>query len=117
MYNQLTFMKITPTVHELRKLGLKVRVSHYRLFYKFCQWTGRRLEVVKYGNKYEDDHGWWLLSPSGGKTEITITDKSGTDFYGVVHCSNKDSYVKAFGRKKALHRAYANYYESHRNWN
>ena len=110
-------MKTAPTVHELRLNGFKVRVSHYRLFFRFCEWTGRRLEKIAYGNKYQDDLDWWLLSPTGGKTEVTITDKEGNDYYGVVYCSNKDPYVKAFGRKKALYRAYALYCEANKNLN
>jgi hypothetical protein len=106
-------MKTTPTVHELRKLGLKVRVSHYRLFYRFCEWTGIRLEKVCYGNRYQDTLGEWMLSPRGGKTEVLITDKEGVDYYGDAYCSKKDSYVKAFGRKKALLRAYAQYHQVH----
>lgn len=103
-------MKTQPTVHELRKRGLKVRVSHYRLFYKFCQWTGRRLEQIAYGTSLTNELGWWLLNQYGGQTDVVITNEQGENFVGTVKCSKNDRYIKSFGLKKALLRAYSKYF-------
>ena len=104
-------MKETVTVYELRKRGFKVKVGHYRMFYRYNEWTGKRMEVLAYGTTHNDDCGWWLLSATGGKTEVCITDSKGNDYFGSTVCSNSDPYVKSFGRKKALLRAYASFKE------
>lgn len=111
-------MKTHPTVHELRKKGFKVRVSHNRLFYKYCQWTGRRLEVIAYGTSYTDTaHGCWLMDQYGGRTDVCITDSRGDNYTASTYCSKQDRYIKSFGTKKALLRAYAQYLESNQNFN
>jgi len=110
-------MKTPPTVHDLRKREFKVKVSHYRLFYKFCQWTGRRLEIIAYGTKFTNEQGWWLLDQYGGRTDVVLTDKQDNHYIGSVSCSKKDRYVKAFGLKKALLRAYSQFTTENRNFN
>ena len=73
-------------VDDLRNLGYKVRVMHYR-------------------NK--DNNG--NIVPKGGKTVVTITDPSnGQTFQGLAKCSDKDGFNKRIGVAIAMGRALRN---------
>ncbi len=99
-----------PTVYELRKQNWKARVSHFRRYYRYCTYTGRKLERdnLLSSSSYVDQSGdIWLLSPKGGCTVITLRTPEGKEYAGNCICSNVDSYVRKFGVKKALARAYA----------
>lgn len=103
-------MKTLPTVHELRKQGFKVKVSHYRLFYRYCSWTGRRLENIAYGTTLEDAGMHYLLDQYGGRTVVELSSPDGKSYFGQSDCSKNDRYIKSFGLKKALLRAYGQYF-------
>lgn len=109
-------MKHIPTVHELRKQGWKVRVTHERQYFRFCPRSGRRLTkftLSKGFGYYEDMQHWWALSPKGGRTAVTIKPPVDSiypvEYTGEVHCSLIDSYVRKYGVKRAMAIAYSNY--------
>ena len=70
------------TVDDLRHLGYKVRVMHFR-------------ERDQYGH----------YKTKGGKTIVTITDNNGHTSQGTARCSNSDGFNKKLGVKIAIGRA------------
>jgi hypothetical protein len=72
-------------VDDLRSLGYKVRVMHYR-------------------NK--DNNG--NIKPKGGKTVVTVTDNDGNTFEGLAKCSDNDGFNKRIGVAIAIGRALRN---------
>ena len=72
-------------VDDLRSLGYKVRVMHYR-------------NTDKNGN----------IKPKGGKAVVTVTDSSGNTFQGLARCSDKDGFNKRIGVAIAIGRAIRN---------
>lgn len=70
------------TVDDLRDLGYKVRVMHFR---------------------ERDNNGCYLTK--GGRTVVTITDNDGHTSQGVARCSDKDGFNKKLGVKIAIGRA------------
>jgi hypothetical protein len=69
-------------VDDLRSLGYKVRVMHYR-------------------NKDNNDN----IKPRGGKTVVTVTDNNGNTFKGLATCSDNDGFNKRIGVAIAIGRA------------
>ncbi len=78
------------TIQSIRKAGSKIRVSHFRYI------SGNKelfpISKVREGNLQH------CLLPTGGKTILTLTDKSGKNFRAEAACSKKDH----FCRKTAL---------------
>lgn len=99
-----------PTIHQLRRQGLKVRVSHQRQYYYFDARTGVKKTIIAHPDelKHED---FWVQSHFGGRTVITIVDKEDISYIGESECSLHDRYVRVKGRVKALARAYSCYLE------
>lgn len=84
------------TVKELRSMGYKVRVLHFR-----------KPSVFKIdGAKFEDHHN---PSPKGGATKLIIDSPDGQHFEGESKCSDSDNYNKKLGIRIALGRAGLNY--------
>ena len=117
-------MKKIPTVHELRKKGWKVRVTHERQYFRYCPKSGRRYTkstLSKGFGFFEELQYWWALSPKGGRTAVTIKPPVNSDwsveFFGESHCSVIDSYVRKLGVKKAMAIAYSKYLETNENFN
>ena len=103
-------MKNIPTVYELRKQGWKVRVSHFRRYFRYCPYTGRKLEkdeIAIPSANIDQNGNTWLLSAKGGYTVITLRNTEGKEYVGSCICSDVDPYMRKFGVKKALARAYA----------
>lgn len=73
------------TVDELRHLGYKVRVRHFRKL---------------------DEHN--NILPRGGETIVSITDEHGHTVEGVAKCSNNDGFNKKIGVAIAIGRALKN---------
>lgn len=73
------------TVHQLRKLGYKVKVWHTRNgSYDYLE----------------------QFDPRGGMTEVEVYDMNAQQSYlGIAQCSDKDNYNKKLGVKIALGRA------------
>lgn len=70
------------TVDELRHIGYKVRVRHFRLFDNFNN-----------------------ILPRGGITVVRITDEHGYTVEGTARCSNHDGFNKKKGVAIAIGRA------------
>jgi hypothetical protein len=108
-------MKNIPTIHELRKQGYKVRVTHIRNFYRFDPQTGKKSEFFAafQSSKYYKKHGLpkpteeekkneYFLNCKGGETVVEIVSASGKELgKGVAICSDEDAYVKRIGIRKA----------------
>jgi hypothetical protein len=112
-------MKKIPTVHELRRQGYKVRVTHIRKFYRFDPMTGRKQEffapfqsskftknhpdspLVAEKSKYEE----FFMSARGGETVVELNFGGKEIGKGVSVCSESDAYIKKYGVKKALGKA------------
>ena len=107
--------KTLPTVHQLRKMNIKVRVSHLRLWYRFDPKTGQRIETVKH--HLDVDVNDWTQSHFGGTTEIRLSDEHGIEYTGTAECYKKDRYIRKVGVMKALARAYSMWYEVNQNFN
>lgn len=109
-------MNTLPTIHQLRRQGLKIRVSHQRLYYFFDARTGVKKTLIAHPEEISKED-CWFLSHLGGRTVITIIDKENIEYVGESECSRHDRYTKRKGAKKALARAYACYYEVNQNFN
>lgn len=100
-------MKAIPTVHELRKSGLKVKLSHHRKFFRYDPFTGKKHEVVVPWHLKEVEFKDYFLDARGGETHVIITDPNKTEegLTGVSVCSNDDHFCRKDGIKKAIARA------------
>jgi hypothetical protein len=76
----------TPTIHQLRRAGWKVRVIH--------------------GIYDEYDNGEQLYDRF---TRIELTSPEGVDSMGIANCSKKDQWNRKLGNRIALGRALKNY--------
>jgi hypothetical protein len=77
------------TVQELRNMGYKAKVLHFRNHIdkqRFCGFSSN-------------------LSEKGGTTKIIIDSPTGEHFEGIAKCSNKDNYDKKLGVRIALGRS------------
>jgi hypothetical protein len=73
------------TVDDLRHLGYKVRVRHYRKFDNLNN-----------------------ILPRGGETTVSITDEHGHTVEGLSRCSSDDGFNKKIGVAIAIGRALKN---------
>jgi hypothetical protein len=119
-------MKKVPTVHELRKKGYKVRVTHVRQFFRFNPQTGERkrffaaFQSSKFYKKFnlkpaseQEMKDEFFLDSKGGETIIEIAFPQGNELgKGVSICSEQDSYVKKIGIRKATALALKNIEEN-----
>jgi hypothetical protein len=96
-----------PTIHQLRKEGLKVKVTHLRCFVNTT--FNNKLKDVRIVHPLTQTDKNYTLFPRGGETIICITDKNGNDYIGYSRCSIADAYVKRQGINRALGRAYQVY--------
>ncbi len=83
------------TIHELRKAGNKVRVTHYRYP------VGVNNELLP--SFHLKDYGT-LIAPKGGKTVIEVTTPEGLNFQSEATCSLKDAFNRKLGIIKCLGR-------------
>ena len=96
----------SPTVHDLRKRGIKVRVSHWRSYSKKDPHTGEVANCIVLQRLQPTG---FLLEAKGGLTEVMITDKDGNHYTGLARCSPADHYVLRQGLNRALGRALQGY--------
>jgi hypothetical protein len=128
-------MKKVPTVHKLRQEGFKVRVTHVRKFYRFDPKSGKKteffapfqsskmrkkqneiisLQSAEQPTEVDADESSMIeeeffLCGKGGETIIEIASSEHKELgKGIAHCSEKDSYVKNYGVKKAIAMALKN---------
>lgn len=112
-------MKNIPTIHELRKQGFKVRVTHVRKFYRFDPRTGNKTQFfapfqsarVKKSGKESNPQSIenqspaeeFFLSGRGGETVVEIASSDHKELgRGVAVCSECDPYIKSYGVRKAV---------------
>lgn len=106
-------MKKVPTIHELRKAGYKVRVTHIRKFFRFDPQTGKKRTfwAAFHSKKHaplakpEDikECEEFFIDCKGGETVIDLTSPDGkSTTQGVSVCSEDDAYVKRKGIRRAL---------------
>ena len=79
----------TPTIHQLRRAGWKVRVIHGLTNEKY---VGQ--EIVNFSNHF---------------TKIDVTSPEGKDSTGIAFCSKQDQWNRKLGNRIALGRALKNY--------
>jgi hypothetical protein len=100
-------MKVIPHVSEIRRKGIKVKVSHMRDFYLFDSRTGKKhvvrttfeLAEILYPNHY--------LDARGGSTIVLVDHPEFGQLNGMAECSTKDIFNKKIGTMKALAQALA----------
>jgi hypothetical protein len=102
-------MKNIPTVHELRKAGYKVKVGHFRNFFKYNPQTGKKTSVYNIlFSEWKESYSDFYLNTKGGRTLVTIKPPNSSEEYeGSIECSIEERYVKNFGTKRAIARALA----------
>lgn len=99
--------KTSNQVHELRKVGHKVRITHYRRYEGITDKFETKIKTWS-RREYDANKSMFALSRmliTGGKTtaEVTLTD--GTALSGVAECSEIDGYNRRVGVAAALGRA------------
>jgi hypothetical protein len=114
---KLLNMKTTiPTVYELRKQGWKVRVGHYRWYYRFNPKFGTKKKILLLRKEREKDYPDYYLQTRGGKTVVTIKcPLYDNELQGVAECSEEEVYNKQTGIKKAIARALSVYFLDKKN--
>lgn len=94
-----------PTVHELRKRGWKVKVGHFRRFYRFDERTGKKNVVTVLWEDQKTNYPDYYLDARGGYTIVSINIPDFKEVQGSSVCSNQELYSKKYGTKKAIARA------------
>lgn len=97
-------------IHELRRQGYKVHISHKRVN-AYAQYLTRREYETVYNilNPEHKENRFpypWKdsIEEKGGKTLVEIT-KDGENLRATAICSEKDNYSHKYGVKAAFHRA------------
>lgn len=85
----------TPTIHQLRRAGWKVRVMHGKL--------------EDHPDLCNDEVGRPVRHLADRVTIIELTSPEGKDSYGVAFCSKEDNYNRKLGNRIALGRALKNH--------
>ena len=101
------------SVANLRRMGLKVGVSHLRDYTisvpvkngDLKRTKARLIKDKKFETKLE-------VCPRGGLTTVTITGLNGATVTGVAECSKQDNFNRRRGIKIAIHRAIKNAMEN-----
>lgn len=90
-------------VHTLRKSGVKVNITHYRVVDTGVKNSRKKvlpMHVIR-------EKGWQpFIQAKGGKTEVTLS----YDNFSVTasaECSRKDAYIRKYGLKVGMERALA----------
>ena len=78
------FISCDPSIHDLRKLGWKVRVIH---------------------GDVDETHPPEFLELAYKFTKIELRSPDGIEYVGTSYCSQKDNYNRKIGNKIALGRA------------
>ena len=88
-------MKNIPTIHDLRKQGYKVRVSHFRNVIKGGQPLFTRVtKIDKKVGIFED------ILPHGGETHFQLTTPGdAVDYVATARCSDKDTFNRELGNR------------------
>lgn len=91
-----------PSIVDLRRLGYKVRVSHFRNVLNFTgrPFVERVTKLSKAAGNYKD----FPILEHGGRTEIELTNREGVTFHALAECSNKDQFNRRLGNHICLAR-------------
>lgn len=92
---------MNPNVEQLRKMGNKVRVMHFR-------YANRKHGGILFSNQEMKKNGF-IPDPRGGKVSVEITMPDNTTKFGEAICSTKDNYNKRVGVSIAIGRALSNF--------
>lgn len=91
-----------PSIVDLRRLGYKVRVSHFRNV------VDREFGLIPFLDrvtKVDKKNGIFAkIFERGGKTEIELTNRDGKTFNAVARCSEKDAFNRRLGNHICLAR-------------
>ena len=104
-------MNNKPTIHDLRKAGYKIKVTHSRRV-RFATLTrGKLIISVELMSLYDFNHNLILakeLLAKGGVTHMTIFDpETEAEFVAHATCRNDEAYCKLTGINKCLDRLVA----------
>jgi len=94
-----------PSIVDLRRLGYKVRVSHFRIVntthhvpaYSFL--SLQRVTKIDKKNKVFEK-----ILERGGETQIELTNREGKTFNAIAECSKKDQFNRRLGNHICLAR-------------
>lgn len=91
-----------PSIHDLRKAGHKIRISHYRyILVPVTSCLTRVTKKDKKGGVYPTNS----ILAKGGRTEIEFTPKDGSTTQVVESCCNpKDQFNRRLGIRICLGR-------------
>ena len=102
-----------PTVAELTRAGNYVEVTHLRnwktsyvdpLTNKVVVKVIQQSRTVMEDGKNEDSGVLYQLMATGGRTEMTVTDCHGQEFYVFSRCRDDENYNKKLGVETCLYR-------------
>ena len=91
------FKQEMPTIHQLRKLGFKVRVSHNFLHGGLCCPDPVPKNISELAERF---------------TQIELRSPAGNEYTGISYCSLKDNYDRKKGNYIALGRALKLYFNN-----
>ena len=106
------------TVADLRRAGLKVRVTHKRQYFCYNPYNGKKQVLLCSRTEFDqprDPKDYMWFDPKGGETHVEVRLTDGRELFGIAHCSEKDTYNRRYGVMKALARALAPLKEEHGN--
>lgn len=96
-------MNNTEYINELKRLGFKPKVGHYR----FVRISPDYIYLEKIGEVRSSNHQKYLLS-NGGETRVSLLSENNPyirlEFLAI--CNKKDKYCRYTGANLALSRAY-----------
>lgn len=88
-----------PSICELRRLGYKVRVSHFR--YIECGTVAALERVTKEDKK---NNVFSKIFEYGGETHFELTNRDGKTFLAEALCSKRDAFNRKLGNHICLAR-------------
>lgn len=106
-------MNNIPTIHQLRKSGLKVKVLHLRRCKQVELCWGKIIQRETMLSNYfanSMNHGYRFIEilPKGGNTCITIIDPvSNSEFSARTTCRKDEAFVKSIGINNCLTQLHA----------
>lgn len=93
------------TIHELRKQGNKLRITHYRWVKRWMNLDGETAPKFERVTKEQKKAKIFRdILPLGGETVIDLTDKVGRSWCAKASCSDKDPFNRRVGIQIALGR-------------
>ena len=91
------------TIHQLRKLGMKVRIEHRRRY--FDPVNKRYAFLTKYERSISALPDYVTMLATGGYTTVTVTNPDNVTTQGISKCNKDDLFEKRVGVYIALDEA------------